>query len=133
MGCEQGKEGGAHVDEELPSTYVALTREISIGVTQVAVPQPNGAGLGFGIAATATGIGRSRVAGEPLQNSLVLANIRQIAWELSDILRRHLVIDAPAVYVRSPICPLSIHENARSIAMVAVSAAADGHLNAASG
>ena len=50
------KEGGAHVDEDLPSSYVALTRENSIGITQVPVPHVNGAGLGFSIAPTATGI-----------------------------------------------------------------------------
>lgn len=104
------KEGGAHVDEELPPAYVAITRENSIGITQVPVAEPNGAGLGFGIDATATGITRQRVDGRPLENSCVLANIRQITWELRDTVRRHLVIDAPVGYVRAPICPLSIHE-----------------------
>ncbi len=108
------KEGGAHVDEALPPAYAALTRENSIGITQVAVSQPNRAGLGSGIASTATGIPRESVSGQPLENSLVLANVRQIAWELRDTIRRHLVIAAPVVYVRSPVCPLSINENARA-------------------
>lgn len=107
------KEGGAHVDENLPSAYVALTRENSIGITQVPAPHVNGSGLGFSIASTATGITRQRLDGPPLENSCVLANIRQIAWELRDTLRRHLVLAAPAVFVRAPICPLSIHESHR--------------------
>ena len=107
------KEGGAHVDEDLPSSYVALTRENSIGITQVPVPHVNGAGLGFSIAPTATGITRQRLDGPPLENSCVLANIRQIAWELPDTIRRHLVLAAPGVFIRAPICPLSIHESPR--------------------
>jgi hypothetical protein len=107
------KEGGAHVDESLPSAYAALTRENSIGITQVPVPYVNGSGLGFSIAPTTTGITRQRLDGPPLENSCVLANIRQIAWELRDTLRRHLVVAAPGVFVRAPICPLSIHDSPR--------------------
>ena len=107
------KEGGAHVDEDLPSSYVALTHENSIGITQVPVPHVNGSGLGFSIAPTATGITRQHLDGPPLENSCVLANIRQIAWELRDTLRRHLVVAAPAAFIRSPICPVSIHDSPR--------------------
>lgn len=107
------KEGGAHVDENLPASYVALRRENSIGITQVPVPHVNGSGLGFSIASTATGITRQRLDGLPLENSCVLANIRQIAWELRDTIRRHLVLAAPGVFIRAPICPLSIHESPR--------------------
>jgi hypothetical protein len=107
------KEGGAHVDQRLPQAYSALTRENSIGITQVPTPEPSGGGLGFGFAATGTGIARQRVAGTPLENSLVLANLRQIAWELRDTLRRHLVVDTSVPYIRAPICELSIHEHPR--------------------
>jgi hypothetical protein len=98
------KEGGAHVDRRLPQDYSALTRENSIGITQVPSPKSNGAALGFGFAATSTGIERQRVAGTPLENSLVLANLRQIAWELRNTVRRHLVVDAVVPYARAPIC-----------------------------
>ncbi len=107
------KDGGAHVDQRLPRDYIAITRDNSIGITQVPSAEVNGASLGFGVEEAPDGIRRTRLAGSPLENSLVLANVRQIAWELRDTLKRHLIIDAPKVYIRSPICPLSIHGNPR--------------------
>jgi hypothetical protein len=78
-------------------------------MTQIASDEPNTAGFGFGITVSASGLGRGRVDGKPLENSVALANVRQIAWELRDTVRRHLVLDGDEHYVRAPICPLSIH------------------------
>lgn len=110
------KDGGAHVDADLPRGYLALTRENAIGFTAEPGAEPNSTVLGFGVHTTAGGLSRARVQGAPLANSLVLAHIRQIAWELCDTLSRHLVLDVEAPFVRSPICPLSIHSSARPLA-----------------
>lgn len=109
------KDGGAHVDAELPPGYLALTRENAIGLTSEPGDQPNSTVLGFGIQTSAGGLSRARVQGTPLENSLVLAHIRQIAWELRDTLSRHLVLDVATPFVRSPICPFSIHSSARPL------------------
>lgn len=109
------KDGGAHVDGTLPTEYAALTRDNSIGMTQDSPPEPNSAALGFGIAVSRQGLARARADGDPLENSLALAHVRQIAWELRDTVRRHLVIDRPAPYVKAPICSLSIHDEVRPL------------------
>jgi hypothetical protein len=108
------KDGGAHVDDALPAAYAALTRDNSIGMTQCDAPEPNSAALGFGLTVAAGGLVRARTDGDPLENSLALAHVRQIAWELSDTVRRHLVLDVGAPYVRAPMCSLSIHEHVRA-------------------
>jgi hypothetical protein len=108
------KDGGAHVDGTLPTDYAALTRDNSIGLTQDPAAGPNKAVLGFGLTASVEGLARARADGHPLENSLTLAHVRQIAWELSDTIRRHLVLDAPTPYVRAPICALSIHDEVRA-------------------
>jgi hypothetical protein len=106
------KDGGAHVDRTLPPEYAALTRNNSIGVTHGAVTEPNSAVLGFGLTVSAKGLARARAdAGGPLENSLALAHVRQITWELTNTIRRHLVLDAPTLYVRASICSLSIHDD----------------------
>jgi hypothetical protein len=110
------KDGGAHVDAELPRGYLALTRENAIGFTAERGGEPNSTVLEFGIEASAAGLSRTRTEGTPLENSLVLAHIRQIAWELRDTLRRHLVFDVETPFVRSPICSLSIHHTMRPLA-----------------
>jgi hypothetical protein len=108
------KDGGAHVDSALPPPYRALTRNNSIGMTQSTSDEPNTAGIGFGIAVTSDGLARGRADGRPLENSLALAHVRQIAWELQDTVRRHVVLEAERPYVRAPICPLSIHLEVRA-------------------
>lgn len=108
------KDGGAHVDAKLPADYTALTRDNSIGVTQATGREPNTVGLCFGITVSADGLAPARAEGNPLDNSLALAHVRQIAWELGDTVRRHLVLDTPAPYVRAPICSLTIHEPAHA-------------------
>jgi hypothetical protein len=110
------KDGGAHVDAELPRGYLALTRENAIGITAEPGDSPNSTVLGFGIEASGAGLRRTRTEGPPLENSLVLAHIRQITWELRDTLRRHLVLDAERPFVRSPICSLSIHQTVHALA-----------------
>ena len=107
------KDGGTHVDGVLPADYAALTRGNSIGMTQGPAPGPSSATLGFGITVSSDGLTRARADGDPLDNSLALAHVRQIAWELTDTVRRHLVLDAATPYVRAPICSLSIHDGVR--------------------
>jgi hypothetical protein len=98
--CNQ--DGGAHIDEELPPAYAALTRQNSLGIT---VGEP----IEKGAAAVAFSLGGA-AEGRPLDNSPALANVRQIAWEVQDTFRRHLVAESSAVYVRAPICRLSFDE-----------------------
>jgi hypothetical protein len=107
-------DGGTHVDAALPADYRALTRENSIGWMQAPGDSPNTATVGFGIRFEGNRLARDRVDGPPFENSLALAHVRQIAWELRDTLRRHLVLEAETPYVRTPICPLSIHVDARA-------------------
>jgi hypothetical protein len=109
------KDGGAHVDSDLPRGYLALTRDNAIGLTAERGADPNSTVLGFGIESSARGLSRARTEGTPLENSLVLAHVRQIAWELRDTVRRHLVLDAETPFVRSPICSLSIHGTVRPL------------------
>jgi hypothetical protein len=109
------KDGGAHVDAELPPGYLALTQENAIGLTAARGTEQNSTVLGFGIESSAGGLSRARIEGSPLENSLVLTHIRQIAWELRDTVQRHLVLEAETPFVRSPICSLSIHESVRPL------------------
>jgi hypothetical protein len=109
------KDGGAHVDATLPAAYAALTRDNSIGLTQGLPAASHSAALGFGLTASEDGLTRARTDGDPLENSLALAHVRQIAWELRDTIRRHLVLDAATPYVKAPICSLSIHGEVQAI------------------
>jgi len=68
---------------------------------------PFSAQLGFGIGFQDNKLVRTRVPGRPLENSVALANVRQIAWELRDTIQRHLVIECEVPYVRAPLCPPS--------------------------
>jgi hypothetical protein len=108
------KDGGAHVDSALPAAYRALTRDNSIGMTQDISDDPNMVGIGFGITVAGGGLARGRADGPPFENSLALAQVRQIAWELRDTVRRHVVLEADRPYVRASICPLSIHVQVRA-------------------
>lgn len=104
------KDGGAHVDGALPGAYQALSRENSIGFTAGPGNEEGSVALAFGLTASDGELTRSQADGEPLANSLVLCQVRQIAWEVRDTLTRHLVLDSPIPFVRAPICPLSIHQ-----------------------
>lgn len=104
------KDGGAHVDGALPDAYQALSRENSIGVTAGPGNEEGSMALAFGLATSDGELTRSQADGEPLANSLVLCQVRQVAWEVRDTLTRHLVLDSPMPFVRAPICPLSIHQ-----------------------
>jgi hypothetical protein len=98
--CNQ--DGGAHIDEELPPAYAALTRQNSLGITIGEPVEKGAAAIAFNLGGTAEG--------KPLDNSPALANVRQIAWEAHDTLQRHLIAEPAAVYVRAPICRLSFNE-----------------------
>jgi hypothetical protein len=95
------QDGGAHIDERLNAAYAALTRGNSLGFTATSGEDNEPTGIGFGIGGTN---------GPPFANSPALANIRQIAWEVENSLERNLVVESNSVYVRSPICPLSLAE-----------------------
>jgi hypothetical protein len=98
------QDGGAHIDDRLTPAYAALSRGNSLGFTQEPAPTPSGEGM------FAAAFGISGGAGAPLANSVALANVRQIAWEVEDTLQRHLVAQASGVYVKAPICSLSIND-----------------------
>lgn len=106
-------DGGTHVDATLPPHYRALSRENAIGLTARQGKEPSSTELGFAIETSSEGLRQTRADGEPVSNSLALAHVRQIAWELRDTIRRHLVLEATVPYVRASICSLSIHEDVR--------------------
>jgi len=91
------KDGGAHVAPKLPKDFEHLTRENSAGFLN------NSKGSGsFGVSFSQVGGDE----GEPFSNSLVLASIRQMAWELLESIERWVVIDHSigAVGLRKGIC-----------------------------
>jgi hypothetical protein len=96
------QDGGGHVDPKLKPTYAALSREHSHGVRLI--QGGNGGGLGF-----IAGIG-SVPEGDPIGNSLALANVRQIAHEAITTLDAQLIRVAGDISVRVPICSLSFFE-----------------------
>jgi hypothetical protein len=96
--CNQ--DGGAHIDERLNQAYAALTRRNSLGFIFAS------GGIESGSASIGFGPGAQTGPGEPLKNSPALANVRQIAWEVEDSIKRHLVAEPAVVYVCAPICPM---------------------------
>jgi len=90
------QDGGAHIDERLNAAYAALTRINSLGFA-VSSSGPDGTtGIAFGPGAT----------GQPFSNSVALANVREIAWEVENTLDRPLVAEPGSIFIRASICPL---------------------------
>jgi hypothetical protein len=77
--CDQ--DGGAHIDSKLNAAYQALARENSIGITDGA--------------------------GQPL-NSVALASVRQIAYEMLQTLDAGLAWHDDQPIVADPVCPLPL-------------------------
>jgi hypothetical protein len=72
------QDGGAHIDERLNAAYAALTRNNSLGFAVSSSDTDGTTGIAFGPGAT----------GQPFSNSVALANVREIAWEVENCGRR---------------------------------------------
>jgi hypothetical protein len=100
------QDGGAHVDASLNPSYAALSRNNSIGFGQ-AGDQPNSAILSVAFE------GLSRVpddAQEPLANSVALASVRQIAFEVLSSIERAVEDDGNSLRLKREICPIPFAE-----------------------
>lgn len=98
------QDGGAHVDSDLDAAYYDLTRANSMRINQF----HGGMGFMFG------GDGRTLNVGEPPDNSLALASVRQIAYELLETLDTAVLEKDGTLTVRRVICRGSRHETLRA-------------------
>lgn len=109
------KDGGAHVDAQLPNDYRALAYENSAGFGQ-SVSSDGFLGISFPFSLNGEPLPPpDKIAGKPLQNSLVLASIRQISWELSTSIKRAIETHADGDHsLRIAICPIPLTQGIRS-------------------
>jgi hypothetical protein len=93
------KDGGAHVDAKLNAAYQALTRENSLGITQHV-----GSGEGGASAGISFGGPPDQDGGVPFGNSIALASIRQMTYEVLESLDGIEWDDDGDASVPDPIC-----------------------------
>lgn len=101
------QDGGAHVDAQLEAAYEALTRGNSMRLTQDKGKTDDGwevvLGASFG--------GPPSEDSEPISNSIALASIRQITFEVLESVKAIEWDEAGDATVAHPICQLPFLEN----------------------
>ncbi len=96
------QDGGAHVDAKLNAAYQALTRENSLGLTQHGSDGRGNVGLGVSL-------GVPPDDGTPISNSLALASIRQMTYEVLESLKVVEWQEDGGAAVPRPICQHPFH------------------------
>lgn len=104
------KDGGAHVDSKLPNDYRALAYENSAGFGQ-SISSEGVLGVSFPFSLDGGPLpAPGEISGDPIENSLVLASVRQIAWELLTSIERAVEGSGADYSLRLCICPIPLKQ-----------------------
>jgi len=101
------QDGGAHIDATLNPAYAALSGGESLAYGQASTDDPNTVSLSVTMEGLSPAPNPDAAA---ISNSLALASIRQIAYELVASLASAVVDDGEAIALRKEICPIPLDE-----------------------